>query len=74
LFERLSEIISVRPVIFWLDVLFEPSELAAVAPPHPEAEPRLSEVMEVFGGLLVRFDERLAGLELKVKGIHDGRH
>jgi hypothetical protein len=53
---------------FGRENLFEPRQ---PAPPHahatPDAEPALTDVMEVFGGLLVRFDERLAALERRMK-------
>jgi hypothetical protein len=52
---------------FGRDSLFEPRDPTAEAQQHGDAEPGLSEVMEVFGGLLVRFDERLAALERRVK-------
>ena len=52
---------------FGRDMLFEPRNPAAEAQQSPDAEPGLSEVMEVFGGLLVRFDERLAALERRVR-------
>ena len=51
---------------FGRDHLFEAREPAPDVRP-PDAEPGLSEVMEVFGGLLVRFDERLAALERRLK-------
>jgi len=35
----------------------------------PQADPSMSDVMEVFGGLLVRFDERIAALERRVNTL-----
>jgi hypothetical protein len=52
---------------FGRDNLFEPRQGGHEAQGAPAAEPALSDVMEVFGGLLVRFDERLAALERSVK-------
>jgi hypothetical protein len=49
---------------FGRDNLFEPRAEGVAA---PAAEPSLAEVVEVFGGLLVRFDERLLALERRVK-------
>ncbi len=46
------------------DLLFEPR---AEGVREPEPEPALAEVIEIFGGLLVRFDERLLALERRVK-------
>ncbi len=46
------------------DLLFEPRAQGEQA---PQAEPALAEVIEIFGGLLVRFDERLLALERRVK-------
>jgi hypothetical protein len=53
---------------FGRDNLFEPRDPATEVKTGPEAEPALADVMEVFGGLLVRFDERIAGLERR---LHD---
>jgi hypothetical protein len=51
---------------FGRDHLFEPRDPTPDVR-QPDAEPGLTEVMEVFGGLLVRFDERLAVLERRLK-------
>jgi len=46
--------------------LFEPREPETGTRDAPDADPPLSEVLEVFGGLLVRLEERLAALERRV--------
>jgi hypothetical protein len=51
---------------FARDQLFQPREGGDQAHVAPDGDPPLDEVLEVFGGLLVRFDERLAVLERRV--------
>ncbi len=51
---------------FGRDTLFAPRDAPTTAQPDPGAEPALSDVMEILGGLLVRVDERLAALERRV--------
>ncbi len=51
---------------FGRDELFTPRDPLPAAQCDPSTEPALGEVMEVLGGLLVRFDERLAALERRV--------
>jgi hypothetical protein len=51
---------------FRRDKLFEPPAPPPEGQRIANAEPTLAEVMEVFGGLLVRFDERLAALERRL--------
>jgi len=50
---------------FGRESLFMPRALTE-AHCDSQADPSVSDVMEVFGGLLVRFDERLAALERRV--------
>lgn len=51
---------------FGRETLFEPRDTATEVPPDKRAEVDLDEVLEIFGGLLVRFDERLAALERRL--------
>lgn len=52
---------------FGQEQLFEPGSWAAAAPRATAEEPTFDDVVEIFGGLLVRFDERLASLEHRFK-------
>jgi hypothetical protein len=51
---------------FGREVLFKPRDPGVEAQRAADAEPPLGEVLEVLGGLLVRFDERLASLERRL--------
>jgi hypothetical protein len=53
---------------FGRDKLFMPRALTE-AHCDPQADPSVSDVMEILGGLLVRFDERLATLERRVSTL-----
>jgi len=53
---------------FGRENLFMPRALTE-AHCDPQADPSMSDVMEVFGGLLVRFDERIAALERRVNTL-----
>jgi hypothetical protein len=52
---------------FGSDTLFEPTDRSVTGQPGANGETGLDQVIEVFGGLLVRFDERLATMEQKIK-------
>jgi hypothetical protein len=54
---------------FGRDRLFTARDLTAPAPPPPDAEAALADALEVLGGLLVRFDERLAAIERRVADL-----
>lgn len=49
------------------DTLFESHAPASEVQHRPDADPALTELVEVFGGLLVRFDERIAAVEHALK-------
>ncbi len=51
---------------FGREQLFEPRRREEATEVDPNSDPPLSEVLEVLGGLLVRFDERLAVLERRI--------
>jgi hypothetical protein len=52
---------------FGRDALFEPSDRSTAEQQRTNGDMGLDEVIEVFGGLLVRFDERLATMEQRIK-------
>jgi hypothetical protein len=54
---------------FGRDQLFEPRVWPADTPSAMDADPTFEEVVEILGGLLVRFDERLASLERRFKKV-----
>jgi hypothetical protein len=54
---------------FGRDILFDNLHFNVDTPRISGTEPTLSDIIETIGGLLVRFDERLAALERRVKTI-----